>query len=188
MMASDGTGKSASFAAVSSVSALMVANVRPRAAGAAPPEGSPRLEVLPPLPPRRTSGRPKAPLKHKGFFTSHCAEDTAWEALRGSPARACEARLGNDAASMPHELPHSCCPRQGLALRNHIQTEPDSHLGKAAASPPRDPPDWNGAADAFMPPDSKAAAARACAWLAAGAAALSSAAEESAPPSASAYR
>jgi hypothetical protein len=64
MMASEGTGKSASFAAVSSVSALIVAKVRPRAAGAAPPLGSPSDEVLLPLPMPRsdTSGNPSAPL------------------------------------------------------------------------------------------------------------------------------
>lgn len=72
MMASDGTGKSASFAAVSSVSALMVAKVSPLAAGAAPPLGSPSDEVLLPLPMPRsdTSGSPSAPLprgdKHAG--------------------------------------------------------------------------------------------------------------------------
>lgn len=72
MMASEGTGKSASFAAVSSVSALMVAKVSPLAAGAAPPLGSPSDEVLLPLPMPRsdTSGSPSAPLprgdKHAG--------------------------------------------------------------------------------------------------------------------------
>ncbi len=51
------------------------------------------------------------------------------------------------------------------------------YLGKDAPSPPREPPDWNGAAAAFMPPDSKAAAARA--WLTAGSTGLSSPAADS---------
>lgn len=73
---SAGTGKSASLAAVSRVSALMVAKVRPRAAGAAL-EGNPSEDVDPPLL-NRTSGRPNAPLQCRGRRNFSQSRQAPW--------------------------------------------------------------------------------------------------------------